>query len=86
VDALGDAGADGFGVGDGREEAVETVADSGDLGAEIDVQLGQMTLRSKHLMALPTPVANDADVRLIFGDATMQVRVRDISNAAFCGA
>jgi hypothetical protein len=32
----------------------------------------QMTLRSKHLAALDSTVAGDSDVKLIFGDSTMQ--------------
>jgi hypothetical protein len=51
---------------------VGEVADNGMLGVEIDVQLGQMTLRSKHLAALPSDIANHPDVVMIFGDATMQ--------------
>ena len=43
------------------------------LGVEIDIQLAQMTLRSKHLMALPSNVASNLDVVHIFGDKTMQV-------------
>jgi hypothetical protein len=37
------------------------------------LKIGQMTLRSKHLSALESSVANHPDVKLIFGDATMQV-------------
>jgi hypothetical protein len=37
---------------------VGEVADTGMLGVEIDVQLGQMTLRSKHLAALESEIAN----------------------------
>lgn len=51
---------------------VGEVADNGMLGVEIDVQMGQMTLRSKHLAALPSDIANHPDVLMIFGDATMQ--------------
>lgn len=52
-------------------DAVGEVSDSGHLGVEMDVQVGQMTLRSKHLSALPSDVANREDVQEIFGDATM---------------
>lgn len=38
----------------------------------MDLQVGQMTLRSKHLAALLPDIANHADVKLIFGDATIQ--------------
>jgi len=54
------------------DSKVGEVADNGMLGVEIDIQLGQMTLRSKHLAALPSDVANHPDVNFIFGDATMQ--------------
>eukprot|EP01038_Epipyxis_sp_PR26KG_P004031 gene4031-5768_t len=54
------------------DKHVGEVADNGMLGVEIDVQMGQMTLRSKHLAALETNIANHPDVTLIFGDATMQ--------------
>lgn len=55
------------------------VADNGMLGVEIDVQLGQMTLRSKHLAALGTEIANHPDVRSIFGDSTMQASMIEMS-------
>jgi hypothetical protein len=51
---------------------VGEVTDTGMLGVEIDVQLGQMTLRSKHLAALPSDIANIPDMITIFGDATVQ--------------
>jgi hypothetical protein len=51
---------------------VEEIADTGMLGVEIDVQMGQMTLRSKHLSALGSHIANHPDVIKIFGDATIQ--------------
>lgn len=51
---------------------VAEVPDSGVLGVELDLQIGQMTLRSKHLSALPSDVANHPDMRRIFGTATMQ--------------
>ena len=54
------------------ENPVGEVADNGVLGVEIDVQVGQMTLRSKHLSALSSDIANHRDVLHIFGDATMQ--------------
>mgnify|MGYP007000254295 CR=1 len=41
-------------------------------GVELDLQIGQMTLRSKHLSALDTDVATHEDVRAIFGEATIQ--------------
>lgn len=48
------------------------VVDSLQLGVEMDLQIGQMTLRSKHLTALDSTIANHRDVSLIFGDSTMQ--------------
>lgn len=51
---------------------VGEVADTGMLGVEIDVQLGQMTLRSKHLAALESEIANHPDVTMVFGDSTIQ--------------
>jgi hypothetical protein len=39
---------------------------------EIDVQLGQMTLRSKHLAALESEIAHHPDVTMVFGDSTIQ--------------
>ena len=51
---------------------VGEVADTGMLGVEIDCQLGQMTLRSKHLAALVSDIANHRDVIGVFGDSTIQ--------------
>lgn len=53
-------------------QEVGEVPDSGMLGVEMDLQIGQMTLRSKHLSALPGDIANHVDVRAVFGTATMQ--------------
>jgi hypothetical protein len=41
--------------------------------------MGQMTLRSKHLSALQSDIANHPDVKYIFGDATIQVALEHIS-------
>ena len=51
---------------------VGQVANTALLGVEMDIQIGQMTLRSKHLQALNSNVANHPDVKLIFGESTMQ--------------
>ena len=48
------------------------VVDSKQLGVEMDLQIGQLTLRSKHLTALDSKIANLPDVSMIFGDSTMQ--------------
>ncbi|KAJ1404620.1 hypothetical protein B484DRAFT_219412, partial [Ochromonadaceae sp. CCMP2298] len=57
---------------------VGEVAD-GMLGVEIDVTLGQMTLRSKHLAALSTEIANNPDVRLVFGETSMQASLVEMA-------
>jgi len=59
------------------DNAVDEVEDTGMLGVEIDVQLGQMTLRSKHLAALATDIANHPDVVKIFGDSTIQASLSE---------
>lgn len=51
------------------------VPESTEYGVEMDLQLGQMTLRSRHLSALPSDVAGHADVVELFGDATIQASV-----------
>lgn len=56
-----------------------TTEDTEDLGVEIDVQIGQMTLRAKHLQALPSEVANQPEVRALFGDSTIQVSITERS-------
>lgn len=38
----------------------------------MDLQLGQMTMRSEHLAALESEIANLPDVREVFGEQTMQ--------------
>ena len=48
------------------------VQDTRQWGVEMDLQLGQMTLRSRHLSALPSDVANHPDVLRLFGEATIQ--------------
>jgi hypothetical protein len=55
------------------------VADTGMLGVEIDIQMIQMTLRSKHLAALNTDIANHPDVKMIFGESTMQASVVEVA-------
>lgn len=54
---------------------VGEVGDTGNLGVEMDLMIGQMTLRSKHLQALEVAIANHPDVKLIFGDSTMQASI-----------
>ena len=57
---------------DDRNDDVVEIADTGMLPVEIDLQLCQMTLNSKHLQSLASAIANHPDVKNIFGDATMQ--------------
>ena len=61
------------------DEAVGEVADTANLGVEMDLMIGQMTLRSKHLQALESNVANHPDVKLIFGDSTMQASLLEMA-------
>ncbi|KAH8067982.1 hypothetical protein JL721_7202 [Aureococcus anophagefferens] len=53
---------------------VRSVADSSELDVEIDAQIGQLTLRGKHLAALESAVAGYRDVRVVFGDAAIRRR------------
>ena len=55
------------------------VEDTGLQGVEMDIQLGQMTLRSKHLAALESEIANKPHVRELFGEHTMQASLLDRS-------
>ena len=59
-----------------RQQSVSSafadVPESTEWGVEMDLQLGQMTLRSRHLSALPPSIAGHADVVELFGDATIQ--------------
>eukprot|EP00808_Paulinella_micropora_P025052 g59667.t1 len=62
-------------VGEAEEEVggeVGLLPDTGMLGVEMDLQLGQMTLRSRHLSALQQTIANHPDVKDVFGDQTIQ--------------
>jgi thiol-disulfide isomerase/thioredoxin len=54
------------------DKEVGEVVDNGVLGVEIDIGLGQMTLRSKHLAALIPDIASHQDTLHLFGDATIQ--------------
>jgi len=50
-------------------------------GVEIDLQLGLMTLQSKHISALDTVLANHSDVKNIFGQTIIQAsRYENSSN------
>lgn len=63
---------------------VGEVADNVQLGVEMDLQIGQMTLRSKHLSALETKIATHPDVQSIFGDTRLQVSRRVMCDGAVC--
>ena len=56
---------------------VKSVADSSELDVEIDAQIGQLTLRGKHLAALESAVAGYRDVRVVFGDAAIQASLSE---------
>ena len=56
---------------------VGEVADSSDLDVEIDLMIGQLTLRGKHLAALESNVAGYRDVRVVFGDAAIQASLSE---------
>ena len=60
-------------------DAPMVVEDSGLQGVEMDLQLGQMTLRAKHLAALESEVANKPQVRELFGESTMQASLLERS-------
>eukprot|EP00808_Paulinella_micropora_P006835 g75373.t1 len=55
-----------------ESQEVGYVKDTGQLGVELDLQLGQLTLRSRHLAALSTDLACHQDVKALFGDQTIQ--------------
>jgi len=52
---------------------VAEIADSEMLGVELDIQIGQMTLRHKHLSALKTHISKMPHMQDIFGSTTLQV-------------
>jgi hypothetical protein len=54
------------------EQKLRAVVDDNDLGVEINVQIWQLTLKTSHLRALDRTIANNPDVRLIFGAQSMQ--------------
>ena len=63
----------------GNASESTTLEDSGLQGVEMDLQLGQMTLRAKHLAALESEVANRPQVRELFGESTMQASLLERS-------
>jgi hypothetical protein len=65
------------------ENEVGAVEDTGVLGIEMDLQVGQMTLRSKHLSALIPDIANHPDVNMLFGDATIQASLIESAEHRF---
>ena len=62
-----------------RGSPFQDVPESTEYGVELDLQLGQMTLRSRHLSALPSNVASHPDVTALFGDATIQASTIETS-------
>ena len=64
-----------------KQEAASAseIEDTGLQGVEMDLQLGQMTLRTKHLAALDSEIANMEHVREIFGEHTIQASLLDRS-------
>ena len=55
-------------------DVIPTMKDR-DLSIEIDTQLMQMTLKASHPQNLPSHIAENCDVNLIFGNVTMQACV-----------
>ena len=49
------------------ESPVGTVSESAFVGVELDLQIGQMTLRNRHLSALRSEILNHKDVKAVFG-------------------
>ena len=56
------------------------IEEAGLQGVEMDLQLGQMTLRTKHLAALESEIANMQHVRELFGEHTIQASLLDRSH------
>ena len=65
-------------------EDVQQLKDSGNLGVEIDVMIGQLTLRSRHLTALQSDIANHPDTKCIFGESTIQASMLENSENRQC--
>ena len=65
-------------------EDVQELKDSGNLGIEIDVMIGQLTLRSRHLAALETDIPNHPDAKCIFGEKYPQIRFYNWKPSLFC--
>lgn len=51
---------------------IESIVDNNDLNIEIDVQTGQLTLKSDQLAALDSEMMMDQDVLDVFGRTNMQ--------------
>lgn len=63
------------GVSGVSDNVICTIDDATEHGVEIDVQIAQLTLKSSHLSALHTDIANDLDVQAVFGRKSMQAAV-----------
>jgi len=65
------------------EVPVGYVAESTFVGVELDLQIGQMTLRNRHLSSLPQHIQNHPDVRTIFGSCG-NLQASRLSNTQHC--
>ena len=79
--------------GDGGQEATTTtdcgeiigeMVDDGQLAIEVDVQVMQLTLKASHPQALPDDVANLPDVKLVFGEVSMQACLTERTASRSC--
>ena len=62
---------------------VDTVPASEGKGVELDVQIGQMTLRNRHLSALRSDILGHHDVQTVFG-ACGTIQASQLSQAKHC--
>lgn len=62
-------------IGGSQSQDIVSVDASAGLGAEIDFQLGTLTLKNAHVVALSEEVANEPDVRAVFGNESMQATI-----------
>ena len=65
------------------ETPVGEVADSAFVGVELDLQLGQMTLRNRHLSALKPEILQHPDMKTVFG-ACGTIQASQLSQAIHC--
>ena len=73
------------GVSDeGMSETILSMDDDGQLAVEVDVQVGQLTLKASHPQALPDEVAQLSDVKEVFGEVSMQACLTEQTAARAC--